>query len=61
MVPAEKIEKFDLKSYVEKYGGVKAHVAEGLSFGSMDIKEEMSLTQALDMIMQVYPYTLFSR
>jgi hypothetical protein len=58
MVPAEKIESFDMKSYIEKYGGVKAHVAEGLSFGSMDIKDEMSLTQALDMIMQTYPYVV---
>jgi hypothetical protein len=58
MVPAEKIEKFDLKAYIEKYGGVKANVAEGLSFGSMDITEEMSLAQALDKIMETYPYAL---
>jgi hypothetical protein len=57
-VPPEKIEKFDLKAYIEKYGGVKASVAEGLSFGSMDITEEMTLAQALDRIMQAYPYTL---
>jgi hypothetical protein len=57
-VPAEKIEKFDLKAYIEKYGKVKANIAKNLSFGSMDIKEEMSLSQALDNIMQAYPYTL---
>jgi hypothetical protein len=57
-VPAEKIEKFDFKTYIEKYGKVKVNVAENLSFGSMDIKEEMSLSQALDLIMQTYPYVL---
>jgi hypothetical protein len=58
MVPAEKFETFDLKAYIEKYGGVKVHIAEGLSFGSMDITEEMSLSQALDKIMETYPYAL---
>jgi hypothetical protein len=56
-VPAERIERFNLKTYIEKYGGVKVNVAENLSFGSMDIKNEMSLAQALDLIMQTYPYT----
>lgn len=55
-VPAEKIEKFDLKEYIEKYGGVKVHTSDTLTFGGMDITEEMTLAQALDKIMQVYPY-----
>jgi hypothetical protein len=37
---------------------VKANVAEGLSFGSMDITGEMTLAQALDLIMKAYPYAL---
>ncbi|MDR0560097.1 MAG: hypothetical protein LBG92_07990, partial [Prevotellaceae bacterium] len=57
-VPAEIIKKFNLKDYLQKYGGVQVDVAENLSFGSMDIKEEMSLAQAVDLIMQSYPYVV---
>jgi hypothetical protein len=58
-VPAEKIAKFNLKNYIEKYGaGVKVDISENLSFGALDIVEEMSLAQALDKIMQTYPYLL---
>ena len=55
-VPAEKIEKFDLKAYIEKYGGVKVNASEDVSFGGMDIREEMTLARALDEVMKVYPY-----
>jgi len=58
-VPAEKIDKFNLKNYIEKYGeGVNVDIAENLSSGAMDIAEEMSLSEALDKIMQTYPYVL---
>ncbi|MDR3326906.1 MAG: hypothetical protein LBT04_02040 [Prevotellaceae bacterium] len=58
-VPAEKIKKFDLKKYIEKYSaGIKVDITENLSFGSLDITNGMSLAQALDKIMQTYPYLL---
>ena len=58
-VPAEKIEKFDLKEYIEKYGeGVQVEVAKDLSFGEMNITEEMTLSEALDKIMQTYTYAV---
>ena len=55
-VPAERIAKFDFKTYLEKYGRIKVNASGSLSFGSMDITEPMTLAQALDRIMQVYPY-----
>lgn len=56
-VPAEKIKKFDLKKYIQQYGdGIPVDIAEDLSFGSMNITEEMSLSEALDRIMQTYTY-----
>ena len=56
-VPAEHIAKFDFKSYMQKYGqGVTVDIADNLSFGSMDISEEMTLAQALDKILETYPY-----
>jgi hypothetical protein len=56
-VPAQKIAKFDVKAFLQKYApGVKITVADGLKFGSLDIQTEMSLTGALDAIMQKYPY-----
>jgi hypothetical protein len=56
-VTAEKIKKFNLKSYIQKYAkGVGVEIAENLSFGDLDIADEMTLAQALDKIMQTYPY-----
>jgi hypothetical protein len=58
-VPAETIEKFDLKAYLQKYGeGVRVEIVDSLSFGSINITEEMSLAQALDKIKDTYPYAL---
>ncbi|MDR1544846.1 MAG: hypothetical protein LBS50_10685 [Prevotellaceae bacterium] len=56
-VKPENIAKFDLKKFVEKYvNGVKMNVPENLTFGSLNIQTEMTMAQALDAIIQKYPY-----
>ena len=55
-VEAQKIEKFDLKAFVEKYARVEVVTTGTVTFGTMDITDDMTLAQALDAIMQKYPY-----
>ncbi|MDR3094922.1 MAG: hypothetical protein LBU62_09835 [Bacteroidales bacterium] len=56
-VKAEKIEKFNIKDFFSRYApSIEVIIPGELSFGSMDIVEDMPMSRALDEIMKVYPY-----
>lgn len=56
-VKPEIIKKFDIKDFVTKYApNVNVETLGSLSFGQMNIKVAMKLSNALDQIMQIYTY-----
>ena len=54
IVPAE---NFDIKEFFQKYvPGVKCEIVGNMSVGSVNFENRMTVVEALDKIMQVYPY-----
>ena len=56
-VPAQDIEKFDIEVFIKEHAPKVEVVTIGdVSFGSMNFDQEMNLAQALDKVIQKYPY-----